>query len=56
MTEYNLTPQVVTIARVLILVGSRHASRFKKTFQARRAFGLNIVIALTAQKYVWRAR
>ena len=29
-------------------MGSWHASRFK-TFQARQAFGLNIVIALTAQ-------
>ena len=47
MTEYNLTPQVVTIAGS-DSGGERHASRFK-TFQARRAFGLNIVIALTAQ-------
>ena len=46
MTEYNLTPQVVTIA-VLILVGSGMQADLKHFKHG--AFGLNIVIALTAQ-------
>ncbi|PLA80325.1 bifunctional hydroxymethylpyrimidine kinase/phosphomethylpyrimidine kinase [Enterococcus faecalis] len=48
MTEYNLTPQVVTIAGSDSGGGAGMQADLK-TFQARQAFGLNIVIALTAQ-------
>lgn len=50
MTEYNLTPpQVVTIAGSDSGGGGAGMQADLKTFQARQAFGLNIVIALTAQ-------
>ena len=48
MTEYNLTPQVVTIAGSDSGGGAGMQADLK-TFQARQVFGLNIVIALTAQ-------
>ena len=54
MTEYNLIPQVVTIAGS-DSGGGWHASRFK-TFQARQAFGFKYCHCIDGTKYVWRAR
>lgn len=48
MTETNSTPQVVTIAGV-DSGGCAGIQADLKTFQVRQAFGMNIVVALTAQ-------